>query len=189
MPAPVYASSDNVDFRVFKLFLSLSSPFFETLFDLPQPSEAEHPADTETKDGLPVLPVSEDSRTLDALLRFCYPCTLTENPPLNHFRDVVKVLEAAQKYALDKVENTIRKALFNPTILELNSLRCFAIARQAHLREETVLAARYSLRISLVPNWFEEIEMITATDLLAPLAYKSEVWMGRADTATRFLVD
>ncbi|KAI6149582.1 hypothetical protein BKA82DRAFT_871000 [Pisolithus tinctorius] len=185
MPAPVYASSpfnhskadvilrssDNVDFRVFKLFLSLSSPFFETLFDLPQPSEAEHPADTEMKDGLPVLPVSEDSRTLDGLLRFCYPCTLSENPPLNHFRDVIKVLEAAQKYALDEVENTIRKALFNPTILELNSLRCFAIARKARLREETTLAARYSLRISLVPNWFEEIEMITATDLLALLAY------------------
>ncbi|KAI6149583.1 hypothetical protein BKA82DRAFT_995139 [Pisolithus tinctorius] len=185
MPTPVYASppfnhgkadvilrsSDNVDFRVFRLFLSLSSSFFETLFDLPQPSEEEKSADTETKDGLPVLPVSEDSRTLDALLRFCYPCTLTENPPLNHFRDVIKVLEAAQKYSLDEVENTIRKALFNPTILEANPLRCFAIARQARMREETILSARYSLRTSLVPDWFEEIEMISSTDLLALWAY------------------
>ena len=35
----VLRSSDNVDFRVFKLFLSLASPVFETLFDIPQPVE------------------------------------------------------------------------------------------------------------------------------------------------------
>ncbi|KAI6013539.1 hypothetical protein EDC04DRAFT_691404 [Pisolithus marmoratus] len=163
MPDPVYASppfnhakadvilrsSDNVDFR---------------------PSEGKL-KDTETRDGLPVLPISEDSRTLDALLRFCYPCSLTEIPPLNHFKDVIKVLEAAQKYSLDAVENTIRKALFNPAILEANPLRCFAIARQAHMREETILSAKYSLRTSLIPDWFEEIGMITSTDLLALCAY------------------
>ncbi|KAG6330410.1 hypothetical protein ID866_8679, partial [Astraeus odoratus] len=82
----ILRSSDNVDFRVFQLFLSLASPFFETLFDLPQPSE-ETSADTETIDGLPVIPMSEDSKTLDALLRFCYPCTLAEDPALHDFRD------------------------------------------------------------------------------------------------------
>lgn len=184
MPAQIYASppfdhakadvilrsSDNVDFRVFRLFLSLSSSLFETLFDLPQPSE-EDLTDAETKDGLPVISISEDSRTLDALLRFCYPCTLTENPSLNCFTDVIKVLEAARKYSLDEVENTIRKTLFNPAILEDNPLRCFAIARQARMQEETILSARYSLRTPLVPDWFAEIEMTTSTDLLALLAY------------------
>ncbi|KAI6041351.1 hypothetical protein EDC04DRAFT_1312451 [Pisolithus marmoratus] len=166
----ILRTSDNVDFRVFRLFLSLSSPFFETLFDLPQPSEGKD-ADTEMKDGLPVIPISEDSRTLDTLLRFCYPSTMTKDPPLNHFTHVIKVLEAAQKYSLDEVETTIRKALFSPAILETNPLRCFAIARQARMREETILSARYSLRTSLVPDWFEEIGMITSTDLLALWAY------------------
>ncbi|KAI6116802.1 hypothetical protein EDD16DRAFT_1045050 [Pisolithus croceorrhizus] len=184
MPAQIYAStpfnhakadvilrsSDNVDFRVFRLFLSLSSSFFETLFDLPQPSE-ENLTDTEMKDGLPVIPISEDSRTLDTLLRFCYPCSLTKTPSLNHFAEVIKVLEAAQKYSLDEVESTIRKALFKPAVLEVNPLRCFAIARRARLREETILSAKYSLRTSLVPDWFEEIGMITSTDLLALWAY------------------
>ena len=166
----VLRSSDNVDFRVFKLFLSLASPFFETLFELPQPSE-ETTESREMKDGLAVVPVSEDSRTLDALLRFCYPCTLTENPSLDHCKDVVNVLKAAKKYALDGIENAISQALFNPEILEVDSLRCFAIARRARLRDLTLMAAKYSLRGPLIPGWFDEINLITAGDLLALLTY------------------
>ncbi|KAI6149635.1 hypothetical protein BKA82DRAFT_161565 [Pisolithus tinctorius] len=166
----ILRSSDDVDFRVFKLFLSLASPFFETLFDLPQPSE-EMSTDVEMKDGLPVIPVSEDSKTLDPLLRFCYPCTLAEDPALEDFRDVINVLEAAKKYSLDAIEQTVCKSLFNPKILEENSLRCFAVACRARLQDESVLAARYTLREPQVPVWFEEIELITSTELLALLTY------------------
>lgn len=193
MPAPVNASSpfdhakadailrssDNVDFRVFKLILSLSSPFFETLFDLPQPSEEKY-RDTETKDGLPLICVPEDSITLDALLRFCYPCELREKPsfgpfdiqgPKIEFEKGVKMLEAAKKYSLDGAEDAIRKALFSTKNMEANPLRCFAIARQARMQDETILSARNSLRTSLVPNWFKEIEMITSPDILALWSY------------------
>ena len=77
----ILRSSDNIDFRVFKLLLSLASPFFETLFDIPQP--AEEVGDQEVKDGLAVVRVTEDSKTLDALLRFCYPCTLADDPKID----------------------------------------------------------------------------------------------------------
>ncbi|KAI6122615.1 hypothetical protein EDD16DRAFT_745002 [Pisolithus croceorrhizus] len=166
----ILRSSDDVDFRVFKLFLSLASPFFETLFDLPQPSE-EMNTDVEIKDGLPVIPVSEDSKTLDPLLRFCYPCTLAEDPALEDFRDIVNVLEASKKYSLDAIESTVCKSLFNSKILGANSLRCFAIACRASMRDECVLAAKHSLREPLVPMWFEEIELITSGELLSLLAY------------------
>ncbi|KAI6116749.1 hypothetical protein EDD16DRAFT_1896336 [Pisolithus croceorrhizus] len=166
----ILRSSDDVDFRVFKLFLSLASPFFETLFDLPQPSE-EMNTDVEIKDGLPVIPVSEDSKTLDPLLRFCYPCTLSDDPALEDFRDVISVLEAAKKYSLDAIERTVCKSLFNPKILEANSMRCFAIACRARMQDECALAARHSLRESLVPTWFEEIELITSSELLSLLSY------------------
>ncbi|KAI6001109.1 hypothetical protein F5J12DRAFT_251464 [Pisolithus orientalis] len=166
----ILRSSDDVDFRVFKLFLSLASPFFETLFDLPQPSD-EMSTDVEFKDGLPVVPVSEDSKTLDPLLRFCYPCTLSEDPVLDDFRDVVNVLEAAKKYSLDGIERTVCKSLFNPKILETNPLRCFAIACRARMQNECALAAKYALREPLVPMWFEEIELITASELLLLLTY------------------
>ncbi|KAI6112930.1 hypothetical protein F5141DRAFT_1202672 [Pisolithus sp. B1] len=166
----ILRSSDDVDFRVFKLFLSLASPFFETLFDLPQPSE-EMNTDVEIKDGLPVIPVSEDSKTLDPLLRFCYPCTLSDDPALEDFREVVNVLEAAKKYSLDAIERTVCKSLFNPKILEANSMRCFAIACHARMQDECALSARHTLREPLVPTWFEEIELITSSELLSLLSY------------------
>ncbi|KAI6041901.1 hypothetical protein EDC04DRAFT_1138681 [Pisolithus marmoratus] len=166
----ILRSSDGVDFRIFRLFLSLASPFFETLFDLPQPSE-ENNTDMEIKDGLPVVPVSEDSKTLDLLLRFCYPCTLAEDPVLEDFREIVNVLDAAKKYSLDAIQPAVCKTLFSPKVLEVNSLRCFAIACRSRMQDECILAAKYTLREPLIPGWFEEIELITSTELLSLLTY------------------
>ena len=165
----ILRSSDNIDFRVFKLFLSLASPFFETLFDIPQPTEEN--GDQEIKDGLVVVPVAEDSKTLDALLRFCYPCTLADDPKLEVLKDAIDVLEAARKYSLDVIETKARQAIVNPKILEVDPLRCFVIAHRGRLREETQLAARYTLTQPLIPSWFQEIELLTATDLLSLLTY------------------
>ena len=165
----ILRSSDNIDFRVFKLFLSLASPFFETLFDIPQPFQESE--DQGIKDGLVVVPVTEDSKTLDALLRFCYPCTLADDPKLEVLKDAMDVLEAARKYSLDAIEKKARQAISNPKILEAEPLRCFAIAHRGHLQEETLLAARYTLTQPLVPSWFQEIELITAADLLSLLTY------------------
>ena len=165
----ILRSSNNVDFRVFKLFLSLASPVFEALFDIPQPTKPS--GDQEVRDGLAVIPISEDSKTLDILLRFCYPCTLAEDPSLEVLKDVMDVLDAATKYSLDAIEKKARQAISNPKILEAEPLRCFVIAHRGHLREETLLAARYTLTQPLIPSWFQEIELISATDLLALLTY------------------
>ena len=165
----ILRSSDNIDFRVFKLFLSLASPFFEALFDIPQP--AEENAEQEIRDGLTVVPVTEDGKTLDALLRFCYPCTLADDPNLDVLKDAVDVLEAARKYSLDVIETKARKAIVNPKFLETEPLRCFAIAHRGRLREETLLTAKSTLTQPLIPSWFQEIELLTATDLLSLLTY------------------
>ncbi|KAF8551229.1 hypothetical protein OG21DRAFT_304600 [Imleria badia] len=168
----ILRSSDNVHFRVFKLFLSLASPFFETLFEIPQPAEANE--EQEVEDGLAVVPVTEDSKTLDALLRFCYPCTLADDPNLEVLKDAVDVLEAARKYSLDAIEKKARQAISHPKILEAEPLRCFAIAHRGRLREETLLAAKYTLTQPLIPSWFQEIAMITAADFLALLTYHKQ---------------
>ena len=168
----ILRSSDNIDFRVFKLFLSLASPFFETLFDIPQPAQGSD-SDQEIKDGLVVVPVTEDSKTLDALLRFCYPCTLADDPNLEVL-DVLDVFQAAKKYFLDVIEKKAAHTFSNPKILEAEPLRCFALARQKQMQEETVLAAKYTLAQPLLPSWFEEINLIAASDLLALLTYHQE---------------
>ncbi|KAI9464709.1 hypothetical protein HD554DRAFT_2280652 [Boletus coccyginus] len=151
----ILRSSDNINFRVFKLFLSLASPFFETLFDVPRPTQTSE--DQEIKDGLAVVPVTEHSKTLDPLLRFCYPCTLADDPDLE---------------ALGGGEDL--SCALESKILTAQPLRCFAIAHRGQLREETLLAAKYTLTQPLIPSWFEEIDMITAADLLALLAYHRE---------------
>jgi hypothetical protein len=165
----ILRSSDNIDFRVFKLFLSLASPFFATLFDIPQPTEVN--MDQEFKDSLAVIPVAEDSKILDPLLRFCYPCTLTDDPRLEVLENAMDVLEAARKYSLDAIEKKARQAIMNPKFLHAEPLRCFAIAHRGGLREETLRAARYTLTQPLIPPWFQEIDLLTATDLLSLLTY------------------
>ena len=165
----ILRSSDNVYFRVFKLFLSLASPVFETLFDIPQPAISSE--DQEARDGLAVIPVTEDSGTLDTLLRFCYPCTLAEDPNLDVLQDAVNVLDAAKKYSLSAIEKKARQAISNQKILEAEPLQCFAIAHRGHLREETLLAAKCTLAQPLIPSWFLEIELISASSLLSLVTY------------------
>jgi hypothetical protein len=164
----ILRSSDGIDFRVFKLFLALASPFFETMFELPQPADG---TSDNTKDSVPVIPVEEDSKILDTFLRFCYPSTLAEDPSLESLTDILAVLGAARKYSLDLIERKVCQALVNPKVLEAEPLRCFAIARNARLKHETMTAARWTLRQPLIPVWFSEIELITASDLLALLTY------------------
>jgi len=164
----ILRSSDGIDFHVFKLFLTLASPFFETMFELPQPAVG---TSGDSNDGLPVIIMQEDSGTLDTFLRFCYPSTLAEDPSLESLTDILAILEAARKYSLDLIERKVCQALANPKLLEVEPLRCFAIARNARLKHETITAARYTLRQPLIPAWFAEIELITASDLLALLTY------------------
>lgn len=165
----ILRSADGVEFRVFKLFLSLSSPFFETLFGLPQAPDGA--SDQEMKDGLAVIAVSEDSKILDSFLRFCYPSTLAEDPSLDNLTEVLSVLAAVRKYSLELIERKVCQALANPKVLDTEPFRCFAIARNARLKHETITAARYNLRQPLVPALFAEINLITASDLLALLTY------------------
>ncbi|KAG1737185.1 hypothetical protein EDB19DRAFT_1853014 [Suillus lakei] len=165
----ILRSADGVEFRVFMLFLSLASPFFETLFGLPQAPDGA--ADQEMKDGLAVIAVSEDSKTLDTFLRFCYPSTLAEDPSLNNLSEVLSVLAAARKYSLDLIEKKVCQALANPKVLETDPLRSFAVARNARFKHETITAARHNLRHPLIPALFAEIDLITASDLLALLTY------------------
>ena len=100
-------SSDNIDFCIFKLFLSLASSSFETLFESPQPTEAS--GDQEIKDGFVVVHVREGSKALDTLLRFCYPCTLAEDPELEVLKDLVDVLEASRKYSTPSKEEFVTR--------------------------------------------------------------------------------
>ncbi|KAH9832641.1 uncharacterized protein C8Q71DRAFT_777450 [Rhodofomes roseus] len=88
-------SSDKTHFRVHRQILSVASPFFETMFSLPQSTPS-------SVGNLPVVPMEEDARTVEDLLRICYPgrdpqlktCTASE------WQHIGGMVRAAQKYDL-----------------------------------------------------------------------------------------
>ncbi|KZP05265.1 hypothetical protein FIBSPDRAFT_680381, partial [Athelia psychrophila] len=52
----ILRSSNNVDFRCYKVLLSFASTFFDGMFSLPQPNGADSDGDA-MKDGLHVVPM------------------------------------------------------------------------------------------------------------------------------------
>ncbi|KAF8139067.1 hypothetical protein EV363DRAFT_1155611 [Boletus edulis] len=131
-------TSDHVDFRIFRLILTLSSPFFQGMFSLPQPtadaprSTTNNPNDTQvsqsqtTTNGPPSIDVPEDSQTLDTLLRFLYPNTHT--PSFHGLVHVHNVALAASKYdmpiALDKIANKVEAQYVSTHPLHVYLIAC-----------------------------------------------------------------
>ena len=62
----IVRSSDQVNFRIHKSVLTMSSPFFKDMLSLPQP-----PND-ELIDGLPVVQLSEGASVLSNLISLLY---------------------------------------------------------------------------------------------------------------------
>lgn len=136
-------SSDNTDFRVFKFFLSFYSPVSKTHFDHLRRSE-EMSIDAEIKDGILVITVSEDKKTPEFLLHFCYPDRCTPTARLT------------SKYSLDVAVKTVCKSVFYLRILEANPRCCFVIACEVGMRDGCIPVAEYALREPVNTAWFEE---------------------------------
>jgi hypothetical protein len=159
----ILRSSDKepVDFRVFRLFLSLASPFFAMVFTLPQPNSPVYMEEHEN--GVPVIQMSEDKRTLHLLLRLCYPIALVDVPRLSSLQEVQSISQAAFKFEMDGVKRFAKKVLVEPRFLESQPLRVFAIACRFGWLPEAKSAARYSLRQPLSSSaYFEELVHISA---------------------------
>ncbi|KZT21618.1 hypothetical protein NEOLEDRAFT_1121083 [Neolentinus lepideus HHB14362 ss-1] len=143
----IIRSSDNVDFRMFKLMLSVASPVFAGMFTLPRAVEE---ASADKEGGLPVVRVTEDRKAVDILLRLCYPGTV---PDLLTLDDVKKGLEVAMKYEVDSAMSFIRRALVSPEFLDNNALRVYAIACLHKLWKEAEVSAKASLRMPREALW------------------------------------
>jgi hypothetical protein len=159
----ILRSSDKepMDFRVFKLFLSVASPFFAMFFTLPQPNSPLYTEEYE--DGVPVIQMSEDNRTLQLLLQFCYPLALLDVPRLSTLQELQKLVEAAHKFDMDGVKIFTQRTLVEPRFIESQPLRVFAIAIRFGWAAEAKTAARYTLRQPITnPVFVEELVYITA---------------------------
>jgi hypothetical protein len=153
----ILRSSDDkpVDFFVFKLLLTLASPFFELLLSLPQPLK-------DTEHDIPVIRMAEDKDTLKLLLRFCLPISMVESPRLSTLHELQMVLKAAMKLEMEGIQRYVRKELVEPRFIESQPLRVFAIACHYGWSAEAKTAARYTLRHPGNAPFIDELELITA---------------------------
>ncbi|KAH7890886.1 hypothetical protein F5I97DRAFT_100403 [Phlebopus sp. FC_14] len=166
----VLRSSDDIYFRVHSCILGFSSPFFDSMFDLPRPRTRD--GDQDVWDGLDVIQVTEDGQILDMLLRFCYPAAV-EDPRLETTEELEAVLEAAVKYAMEEVEEKLRAALLDPKFLETEPLRIFSIAYRFRFEAEARAAATCLLRTPTAPFHSSPLKEIDDSDLEKLAIYRS----------------
>ncbi|KAI0046374.1 hypothetical protein FA95DRAFT_1606948 [Auriscalpium vulgare] len=140
----VLRSSDGMRFRVFKPILSLASPVFSDMLDLGAPLEGTPAASDEKCGELPMVTLSEDARTLDLLLRWCYPVKAQKLSPLE---DVRRLVAVAQKYGIEAFDDVLDDAL--QAHFKSDPVGVFAIAVAYNLEEIAKTAARSALRIPL----------------------------------------
>lgn len=135
----ILRSSDNIDFHVHRVILTLASPVFEGMFSIPQPPDM--------GSGRPVVDVSEDGEALDVLLRVCYP---EPDPELRSLDLIRRVLGAAMKYEMKAANVLAKSAIFKPRHLKSRPLQIFAIACRLGLEAEASLAAHSAVDMGKV---------------------------------------
>ncbi|KAI9508150.1 hypothetical protein F5148DRAFT_1275908 [Russula earlei] len=132
--ADIILRSDDarpVDFRVHRCILLAGSPFFQTMFSLPQPK-------CTADDRIPALDLAEPSAVLDPLLRFLYPVPDPEVTTLDALYDMAGVVDR------------LRVLLVSPAFLETAPVRVFAIASRFDLEEEAKIASKHTLRVRVL---------------------------------------
>ncbi|KAI0046048.1 hypothetical protein FA95DRAFT_1680093 [Auriscalpium vulgare] len=170
----ILRSADGVDFRAHKFLLSMSSPFFQNLFTLPQPpTSSPHTSLDESKDGISVLCLSEDEHAVEMMLRYCYPRTVCPaEPTLDKTEDVKLALVLISKYQLAGVQGIVVQRLkAGPTLPK--ALSIFLKAWLLDLREVVPIAARHTLRTALIfDEEHEELLSMPAIVLIRLTKYR-----------------
>ncbi|KAI1795627.1 hypothetical protein LXA43DRAFT_856902, partial [Ganoderma leucocontextum] len=175
----IFRSSDDVDFRLYKVILAKASPVLRTMLDLPQPSSHT----SSTPDQPHVVKLSEDAKTLENVFRLCYP---VEHPTVTSLDDVHPILEAARKYDMACVAANLR-CVITP-FLSKEPLRVYAIAYMLQMEDVAGEAAGLFLEMpqfhipSPVPPEFSSLPCLA---MYAVHVYRQKC----ADAALRALAD
>lgn len=150
----ILRTCDGVGFRVYSHVLILASSFFETMLSLPQSQSQTE--DSESIDGCPVIPVPEDSETLETVLRICYP--IDQDDPSRSLIQIEKALKAALKYDMGMPVKVLQKELIAGT--DTDALWTWAIACRTGLED----AARHAAR-TLTDRQSLDITTLVTADL------------------------
>ena len=140
----ILRSSDSVDFHVHKSILWVASSVFKDMLGLPQPSQ---PKDDECRDGLLVVMLEEDAKTLDFILRTIYP---VRSPTIGGLDDLYSVFRTVQKYCFEVFEGFVEEQL--NAALHWEPISVYAIACQYEFDDIAQRAAEASLALPLMTH-------------------------------------
>ena len=165
----IIRSCDQIDFHVHKVVLGIASVVFEDMFTAPGPSPHEN------GQVVPIINLTEDSKTLHHLLTAIYPVD-TVIP--GTFEDALFLLATCQKYQMDSTAYCVRSLLKQrvpPLITAFNAFRAYGIASRYHLKEETLLAARLTLERPMnFDACSEDLRFVSGVDLFRLWGYHNE---------------
>ncbi|KAH9911290.1 uncharacterized protein B0H18DRAFT_379396, partial [Fomitopsis serialis] len=133
----ILRSCDDVSYRVHRIILTMASPVFADMFSLPQSSDIVTPSETDQHTvSPPIVDLTEDGKTIRAILDACYPF---KDPDLNDLDAVRTALEAAAKYEVAKAIQFGERRL--QAFVEKEPLRVFAIACKMDFEDMAKAAA------------------------------------------------
>jgi hypothetical protein len=125
----------------------------------------------EKKDGLPLIRLEEDSRTLRLLLDIIYPHG--KAPPLTDVSLFWRVGRASKKYIMDVVEEKLQDWVISFDLIAISPLRIYAIAIDLGWEGMAIEAARRTLGIPLQKlGYVEELRSIPASGFYRFLEYR-----------------
>jgi hypothetical protein len=159
----ILRSSDGVDFRVFKIIISLASPIFADMFSIPSPSTA---GSEIIHDGLPVVQLSECSKNLNLALRHCYPI---RSPGLAEPKDALALLEFERKYQVDALGPPLMRYL--TSAIEHDPVSAFCLAVKYQYEDIVKAAARSCLKLPISKFKRDVLCSITGEEYQALIEY------------------
>jgi hypothetical protein len=140
----ILRSSDGKELHVHRLILNLSSPVFEGMFALPQP--------TETPPQIPTVDLSEPSDVLKPFIQYLYP---RSQPNITDLSMWAALYTIADKYTVEAVMELLRNMLI-PRFLEKFPLRVYALASRWGFKEDAKTASRGTLTINILKHFPRE---------------------------------
>jgi len=148
----VILRAGDTEFKVHTWLLRLSSPFFETMFSLPQPDLGK------SESEIPAIQMDDDPASLNFVLRSIYP---VERPVISSIGHAQELLEVAKKLDVDCALQILRASLTQRAVAEPDALRSWAIAARYGLKEaEDAASMRFTPQWNYYPP--KELEYVSA---------------------------
>lgn len=148
------------EFRVHKTILSIASPVFKDMFNIPQPiSPTTRPAET----TMPVIDVDDTPEDLEVFLRIIYPFGLPPMPTPDAVSDALVMLDKYQAHGGSL--QLLRPLLVSPEFLKNDPIQVYSIACYWKFKEEADLAAFHTSGLDVLSHVREkDVQRLTSME-------------------------